>query len=552
MMPASPLTKEPQVARRTADPSMQWWLDNRVVLLAFLALGVLVYSPVLSGFFLSDDFVYLSRVVHQPWPDVLLLQPGVFRPLHVLTWLIDYQLWGLNPLGFHVTNVVSHGLTAFTVTVVGRRLFGTVLAEPEARWTSLLAGLVFLVHPSHTEAVSWIIGRHDVLATLFELCSWLAYMRFRAGSGWPYLAFSLAAFFGALLFKESVLTFPLLLFGYEAFLVLLSRWPARTIGSGWTWPAAHLVVLAVYVVVRRLAVSELVSGYEQVFIELRGLLPIANLAVTALRAFAPYVPLQLLPEAPRMGLTQVTILVASVVGGAAGMALVYRIWTRPTRFWLLLAFLLFALLVSCLPTVATSPSIIDSEGERYSYLPSVFAAMAVAASVDALTRSPAVRAGLAAAVLLILTAFLELSNDSWRLASDLSRGVLASLAAETAGDEPLLVVVPDNLNGAFVYRNGLQEALELFGGRSDARIQLAGLLFLRRPDETVVLERVDQPYALTLPGERGTLHAGPSLGPSVTAAIVSLYRLDLTPRQAVRLAYYSAGRMSFAELRPGP
>src|SRR6266542_2249639 len=205
MMPASPLTTEPQVARRTADPSMQWWLDNRVVLLAFLALGVLVYSPVLSGFFLSDDFVYLSRVVHQPWPDVLLLQPGVFRPLHVLTWLIDYQLWGLNPLGFHVTNVVSHGLTAFTVTVVGRRLFGTVLAEPEARWTSLLAGLVFLMDPSTTEAVSWIIGRHDVLATLFELYSWLAYMRFRAGSGWPYLAFSLAAFFVAMLFKESVL-----------------------------------------------------------------------------------------------------------------------------------------------------------------------------------------------------------------------------------------------------------------------------------------------------------------------------------------------------------
>jgi hypothetical protein len=151
---------------------------NRTVALVYLALGLLLFAPVTGAFFLSDDFVYLSAMVHPVWPGVLTLQPGVFRPLHVVSWLVDYQLWGLNPIGYHLTNIVSHCLTAVLVLLVAKQLVGSVVPEPEASWAAVLAGLVFLLQPSHTEAVAWIIGRHDILATLFLLCSWHAYMRF--------------------------------------------------------------------------------------------------------------------------------------------------------------------------------------------------------------------------------------------------------------------------------------------------------------------------------------------------------------------------------------
>jgi hypothetical protein len=576
------LGDERQAAESTSPrQSEPRWLDSRVILGGYLALTLLLYAPVVNSFFLSDDFFYLSQVVHLDFPGVLLLQPGVFRPLHVASWLVDYHLWGLNPLGYHLTNIVSHALTAFLVCVVARQLFRRVIPQTEATWAAAFAGLVFLVHPSHTEAVSWIIGRHDVLATLFVLCAWFTYMQYQDRSRLTDLALSLCAFFIALLFKESPLTFPLILAAYEGWLLLAER--LEGVGDEWHWqspgpasgdetrrtyPASaqspsftsrlevvlglYVAVVAVYLLLRRLTAGELVSDFESPFIHPSPAI-LGNLSSTVFRSFLPYVPVQLLPEAPKLGLTGISIALAGVAGVCVALVWIVTNVRHPTPTKLLASFLVVALVISAIPTLAFGrPSIISSEGERYAYLPSVFASMLVGLAVTVLVKTRVARTATAVLVLVFLGAFLELSNQNWRTAGELTSSILADVAAQPTSSEPIVLLVPDDLNGAFIYRNGLPEALALFAPQPAPSLSIIGRAFLERPDETIALNPIgDNAYRMSIPAARGALvPVTLDLPPGVTTSREDLYRFDLTLLRPMRLGYYSNGEMQFVDLAP--
>ena len=94
-----------------------------------------------------------------------------YRPVCVLTFRINYALGGLNPIGYHLGNVILHslvtGLFAYTASLLVRH------PVPRA-----VAALVFAAHPIHTEAVAGVVGRADILACLFFLLAFLCYMRY--------------------------------------------------------------------------------------------------------------------------------------------------------------------------------------------------------------------------------------------------------------------------------------------------------------------------------------------------------------------------------------
>ncbi len=153
---------------------------------------------------------------------------GYYRPLINLSHSIDYWIWGPNPFGFHLTNVLIHTLTGIILYLVLLRI---IAIEPVA----FLASLFFLAHPVHTEAVSWISGRGDVIFTLFYLLSLLFYLKagslgnnisnpalppFSKGGSRKeeegsryrlYLLYSGVFFLLALLSKEMALTLPLII-----------------------------------------------------------------------------------------------------------------------------------------------------------------------------------------------------------------------------------------------------------------------------------------------------------------------------------------------------
>jgi tetratricopeptide (TPR) repeat protein len=197
-------------------------------------LTVLVYLPVLgNGFVNWDDpeYVYENEHIRSLGKESLRWMFTTYHASnwHPLTWLshgIDYAMWGLNPLGHHLTSIVLHGLNTFLVVILITRLvsFGRNDITAQIRNTkyeirnSLLAGavtgLLFGLHPLHVESVAWVSERKDVLYAFFYLLSILAYVRYvRAEAGKrtvPYVV-CLVLFLLSLLSKPMAVTLPVVL-----------------------------------------------------------------------------------------------------------------------------------------------------------------------------------------------------------------------------------------------------------------------------------------------------------------------------------------------------
>ena len=137
---------------------------------------------------------------------------GYFRPLVTISYMGDLFLWGMRPPGFHLTNLLFHIGVCWLVYLLGRRLF------IPARFPSAAAALLFAVHPVHTESVSWIAGRTDVISTFFFLLSFLLYLKASEKGAIPVRIVSLLSFLLALLAKEMAIVLPLIVLLSESVL----------------------------------------------------------------------------------------------------------------------------------------------------------------------------------------------------------------------------------------------------------------------------------------------------------------------------------------------
>ena len=131
-----------------------------------------------------------------------------YRPLINVTYLVDYHLWGLAPLGYHLTNVITHVAVSLAVLWICSLLLKDWL-------TGFVAALVFALHPVHSQSVSFIAGRTDLVCTLFVLVAFGLYHRWRTSGRWPAYAGSALAFLAALLSKEVAVMLPFVLLAYE-------------------------------------------------------------------------------------------------------------------------------------------------------------------------------------------------------------------------------------------------------------------------------------------------------------------------------------------------
>ena len=179
--------------------------------LAACALGLLLvvcYLPaMLWGGFVWDDNIYIKtdpvKEVSGLWQ--IWLSPGStgtedhYLPLLYTTFWLEHKLWGFNPTGYHVVNVLLHLANTLLVWHLMRRL-----CVPGA-W---LVAAVFAVHPLHVESVAWIIERKDVLSGLFYLAAVTAWMRFVEQPRLRRYVGALALYAAALLSKSIAITLP--------------------------------------------------------------------------------------------------------------------------------------------------------------------------------------------------------------------------------------------------------------------------------------------------------------------------------------------------------
>ena len=204
-----------------------WQLNTGIFVLFIVATAVLYAGDLHLGFFRVDDQQY---VVSNPWIQgvtwnhltQILFNPYYlnYSPLHLLSYAFDYAVGGLNAHAFHLSSNLWAGVVAGFVYLV-------TLALTQERRTTVVAALLFVVHPAHVEAVAWISNRKDLLAAAFVLPCVLAYLKYRqhGAMGW-YIA-SLLLFLFALLGKLSVAAFPAVLVVLD--LVLEKRTLSRSI-----------------------------------------------------------------------------------------------------------------------------------------------------------------------------------------------------------------------------------------------------------------------------------------------------------------------------------
>jgi len=167
-------------------PPFPWprltWRRRLLLLAAAQVLAFAGYASSLGGDFVFDDKpLLLGQSCHwgvERIPD--MFTPGVHngcsaRPVRSATYALDHSLWGLDPFGYHLSNVLLHGLVVLALGILVWRLG----CRPRV---AMLAAALFALHPVGTEAVAYVSGRRDLLAALFSLLATTAYLSFRVKS----------------------------------------------------------------------------------------------------------------------------------------------------------------------------------------------------------------------------------------------------------------------------------------------------------------------------------------------------------------------------------
>lgn len=190
------------------------WIWSALIALVALAC-VAAYAGTLRNDFVFDD---LAIVRDNPrlksWgeaPGLLMSDywesqsetDKLWRPVTMLSYLLNARLVSDNPWAFHLGNLLAHAAVAVLVLMLGR-MIGLTRAGAAA------AGLAFALHPIHTDAVASVVGRAELLAALFYLAALACWLRALGRGGAVWFAPAAVCFFLALGSKENAATFPLI------------------------------------------------------------------------------------------------------------------------------------------------------------------------------------------------------------------------------------------------------------------------------------------------------------------------------------------------------
>lgn len=439
---------------------------------------VWLYREALPGYFLSDDLSHMHTVVGlmqgaQPWSrffTALVFPPDTggffYRPLLIASFTSDFLLWGLQPFGWHVTNLAFH-----VVNIILLWMFVARLVHPErssmAFGVGAAAATLFAVRPTSPEPVVWLCARMDLFALCGMLVSLYAYLQAQGRWNRLYLV-SLGGFVFALGSKEAGVTLPaalaaLHLAGAIPFTAPLHRgvWRAwlrqLAIGVG-----PFVLLLFLYFVFRFF----LFGSFFRVYLTTP---PIHLLSAAwwevKLHALRFFLTSSLVMTPLSVSFASL-ILVMAVLGGIAA-------WYSPAarRVWLFGLWWLMATLLPMMHQFAIAPT---GEGARLLYIPSAALCLLLATPLVMslpLDQPPTQRlrilgeAGIGVGCFLLVFSLLLQAEllAPWVVAGKSMRALTQAVAARadrlaTEGFAALLI--PDHVDGALFGRNGQGALME--------------------------------------------------------------------------------------------
>jgi tetratricopeptide (TPR) repeat protein len=369
-----------------------------------------VYLPLLrNGFVFWDDNEYIIEnlhIRHLDWPllkwSFTAIVLGNWHPLTNLAHALDYALWGLNPLGHHLSGIIIHSVNTFLVVLLCRRilaLYGKrvknaalpVISGPGGLAAAFTAGLLFGIHPLHVESVAWASERKDLLCGLFYLLAMISYLNrvatmqppFAPGISWRSYLPAFFFFLLALMSKPMAVTLPLVL-------LLLDRYLLQRIDSFRTAASAVIEKLPFFLAALILTLFTLLTFVGKQAGELLSpeeFVPMSGRILVACRAFFAYLvnmlfPVGLTPIYPYPQAAGITITspVYFFPVSAAVILLLIIIRNLRTLKWCHALWLYY--LVTLLPVLSVIRVGRHFMADRYTYLPSLapFLAFGIACS----------------------------------------------------------------------------------------------------------------------------------------------------------------------------
>src|SRR5215469_15774314 len=156
-------------------------MRERLLVGLLLAAVVLAYANTLGNQFVMDDELYIMRNPQVTSPSLSrLFSPNpvssVYRPVDFAALALNWALSGPEPFGYHLLNLLLHAGVTWLLYVLLQELLAS---WPEGRTVAFVTALLFAVHPIHTEAVSWVVGRAELLAAGFLFAGWILHFRDR-------------------------------------------------------------------------------------------------------------------------------------------------------------------------------------------------------------------------------------------------------------------------------------------------------------------------------------------------------------------------------------
>lgn len=398
----------------------------------------LVYLPALFCDFINWDD-----------PDYIIYNPGIrlldrqffkeafttsymgwWMPLTWISFAIDYRFWGLDPFGYHLTNVLLHSINAGLVVLVADRLLnrmqgaeGKLQAGYLYPATLLLAGLLWALHPLRVESVVWVTERKDVLNGIFSLAAILCYLRFArirdtAGHSGAVARFYILTLLFLLL---SLMSKPVSVVLPAMFLVA-DWYPLKRFRKGQVprlllekVPFGVLVIAASLATIYFAAESRILVPYQ--------LFPLSSRFLLAGNSLFEYCRLTLYP----VNLIHIYLMPWPLPASYAVKALLVAVfsgicaWQYKKNPWLPATWLAFILPLA--PVLGFFQNGMQSHAARFTYLPSVATSICAAALTGVLYRRAAEAnsrlprlflTALVAVTLLICTVITERHLAAWK------------------------------------------------------------------------------------------------------------------------------------------
>lgn len=159
-----------------------------------------------------------------------------YRPLFTISLMIDAFLWGKNPFGYHLTNVLLH----LEVTLL---LYFSLLLIFNNRMIAMVAAAIFSLHPVHSEAVSYISARTHLLCAFFSLASFYFYVYYKKAKNFRYLLATIFFIIFALLSNEMAVSLSAIFLLYE---ICIEKRNKRS----FFYPACFFILTLTYVILR--------------------------------------------------------------------------------------------------------------------------------------------------------------------------------------------------------------------------------------------------------------------------------------------------------------